>query len=276
MSSRYRQLSPDQQRVVNDYVAKLLDAGIVEPGQGPWSSPLQVVPKADGKWRPVVDLRRVNKLVKRDSYPMPLVEETINRISGATWISKIDLQSAFFSLPLAEWARDKTAFMTGLLGLLSCTALPMGLTTAPQKFQRAVDQALGALQTTCCVSFFDDICVYSSGDLKDHLTKCESVMAALRTNGFTANSEKCMFAQTEMDFLGHTVSRKGISMQEKKVAVMLNYPRPTSQKELLSFLALTSYRKFMSNCVHVVAPLHELMQDDEDYRNVGGPQSRTG
>jgi hypothetical protein len=101
-------------------------------------------------------------------------------------------------------------------------------------------------------------------------------MAALRTYGFTANSEKCTFAQTETDFLGHTVSRKGISMQEKKVAVMLNYPRPTSQKELLSFLALTSYRKFMSNCVHVAAPLHELMQDDEDYRNVGGPQSRTG
>ncbi len=140
----------------------------------------------------------------------------------------------------------------------------MVLTTAPQKFQRAVDQALGALQTTYGVSF-DDICVYSSGDLTDHLTKCGSVMAALRTYGFTANSEKCTFAQTETDFLGHTVSRKGISMQEKKVAVMLNYPRPTSQKELLSFRA-----------VHVVAPLHELMQDDEDYRNVGGPQSRTG
>ena len=273
--SRYRQLNPSQQATVNDYVEKLLDAGIVEPGDGPWSSPLQVVPKADGKWRPVVDLRRVNKLVTRDSYPMPLVEETINRISGSTWISKIDLQSAFFSLPLAMSARDKTAFMTGLHGLLRFTALPMGLTTAPQKFQRAVDTALGALQTTCCVSFFDDICVYSNGDLKDHMAKCESVMAALRTFGFTANTEKCLFAQTELDFLGHTVSREGIRMQEKKVSVMLNYPRPTSQKELLSFLALTSYyRKFMSNYAHTAAPLYELMQDDEDYRNLGGPQSR--
>ena len=157
--SRYRHLNDTQRKVVDEYVAKLLDAGIVEPSQGPWSSPIQVVPKGDGKWRPVVDLRRVNKLVVGDSYPMPLAEESINRLGGSRWLSKIDLQSAFFSLPLAESSRDKTAFMTRMHGLLRLTALPMGLTTAPQKFQRAVDTALGSLQQTCCVSFFDDICV---------------------------------------------------------------------------------------------------------------------
>ena len=76
-------------------------------------------------------------------------------------------------------SRDKTAFLTRTNGLLRFTCLPMGLTTAPQKFQRAVDQALGGLQYTCCVSFFDDICVYSNDSLQDHLEKCESVMAAL-------------------------------------------------------------------------------------------------
>ena len=273
VTSRYRQLSPLQQATVDEYVSKLLDAGIVEPGYGPWSSPLQVVPKADGKWRPVVDLRRVNKFVTRDSYPMPLAEETINRLAGSKWLSKIDLQSAFFSLPLAEGARDKTAFMTRGKGLLRFTALPMGLTTAPQKFQRAVDQALGALQTTCCVSFFDDICVYSNGDLVDHMEQCMKVIKALRHYGFTGNPEKCVFAQHELEFLGHTVSQAGVSMQEKKVGVMLDYNRPTSQRELLGFLALTSYyRKFISNYAHIAAPLYTLMQDDKE--SGYSPQSR--
>jgi hypothetical protein len=271
--SRYRSLNPEQQSVVDDYVSKLLDAGIVEPGQGPWSSPLQVVPKADGKWRPVVDLRRVNKLVTGDKYPMPIAEETINRLAGSRWLSKIDLQSAFFSLPLAENSRDKTAFHTRTNGLLRFTVLPMGLTTAPQKFQRAVDQALGGLQYTCCVSFFDDICVYSNGDLADHMDKCASAIRALRQYGFTGNADKCVFAQHELQFLGHKVSEAGVGMQEKKVETMLNYKRPTSQRELIGFLALTSYyRRFISNYAHVASPLYELMQDNND----GGraPQSR--
>jgi hypothetical protein len=118
--SRYRHLNDTQRKVVDEYVAKLLDAGIVEPSQGPWSSPIQVVPKGDGKWRPVVDLRRINKLVVGDSHP---VEESINRLGGSRWLSKIDLQSAFFSLPLAESSRDKTAFMTRMHRLLRFTAL---------------------------------------------------------------------------------------------------------------------------------------------------------
>ena len=261
--SRYRSLNPEQQSVVDDYVTKLLDAGIVEQGSGPWSSPLQVVPKADGKWRPVVDLRRVNKLVIGDKYPMPIAEDTINRLAGSRWLSKIDLQSAFFSLPLAMNSRDKTAFLTRTSGLLRFTCLPMGLTTAPQKFQRAVDQALGGLQYTCCVSFFDDICVYSNDSLQDHLEKCESVMAALRGFGFVANPAKCVFAQHELEFLGHTVTQAGVKIQEKKLEAMLNYERPKSQRELLGFLGLTSYyRKFISNYAHIAAPLHELMQDD--------------
>ena len=83
----------------------------------------------------------------------------------------------------------------------------MGLTTAPQKFQRAVDQALGGLQYTCGVSIFNDICVYSNDSLQDHLEKCESVMAALRGFGLVANPAKCVFAQHELEFLGHTVAQ---------------------------------------------------------------------
>jgi hypothetical protein len=258
---------------VDEYVAKMLDAGLVEPGFGAWSSPLMVVPKGDGSWRPVVDMRRLNKLVVKDSYPMPLVEETINNLGGAEWYSKIDMLTAFFSMELDEGSRDLAAFMTRTHGLCRFTVLPMGLSTAPQKFQRGVDEALGALQPTVCVSFFDDCCVHSRQSLKDHMEKCMTVIGALDDYGFTGNPKKCVFAQRSLGFLGHTVSKAGVTMMGDKLEAMVSYKRPTSQRELLGFLALTSYyRKFISNYAHIASPLYSLMQDDNDKHR--GPQSR--
>lgn len=258
---------------MDEYVAKMLDAGLVEPGFGAWSSPLMVVPKGDGSWRPVVDMRRLNKLVVKDSYPMPLVEETINNLGGAEWYSKIDMLTAFFSMELDKGSRDLAAFMTRTHGLCRFTVLPMGLSTAPQKFQRGVDEALGALQPTVCVSFFDDCCVHSRQSLKDHMEKTMTVIGALDDYGFTGNPKKCVFAQRSLGFLGHTISKAGVTMMGDKLEAMVSYKRPTSQRELLGFLALTSYyRKFISNYAHIASPLYSLMQDDNDKHR--GPQSR--
>jgi hypothetical protein len=124
--SGYRRLNPEEQAVVNEYVDKLISADVVEPGNGPWSSPILLVPKKDGGLRAVADLRKVNDCVTADSYSMPDTQELLDQLGGARWFTSLDLSSAFWQLPLAEESRDCTAFMTKTHGLLRWKALPMG------------------------------------------------------------------------------------------------------------------------------------------------------
>ena len=130
----YRRLNVEEQKVVDEYVEKLISADVVEPCSGPWSSPILLVPKKDGGLRAVADLRKVNECVLSDSYPMPNTQELLDQLAEATWFTTLDLGSAFWQLPLAEPSRDCTAFMTKTHGLLRWKALPMGFKNSSAYF----------------------------------------------------------------------------------------------------------------------------------------------
>jgi len=156
--------------------------------------------------------------------------------------------------------------MTKTHGLMRWKALPMGFKNSSAYFQREIDAALGSLRLNCCVVYIDDICVYSSGTLEDHLQKVKAVLRALRVIGFSGNPTKCFFAQQEVTFLGHRVSNGKIFALEDKVKCMLDYGRPASLTELRAFLGLTSYyRRFIRDYATIAAPLTNLTK-----------QSRTG
>ena len=257
--SGFRRLNPEEQNVVNEYVEKLIAADVVEPGNGPWSSPIPLVPKKDGGLRAVADLRKVNECVLPDSYTMPDTQELIDQLSGAKWFTSLDLSSAFWQLPLAEESRDCTAFMTKTHGLLRWKALPMGFKNSSAYFQREIDAALKGLRISCCVVYIDDVCVYSSGSLQDHLDKVKAVLHALRVVGFSGNPLKCKFAQREVSFLGHRIADGKVFALDDKVKAMMEYKRPTSLRELRGFLGLMSYyRKFIKDFASIAAPLNEL------------------
>ena len=257
--SGFRRLNPEEQNVVNEYVEKLIAADVVEPGNGPWSSPILLVPKKDGGLRAVADLRKVNECVLPDSYTMPDTQELIDQLSGAKWFTSLDLSSAFWQLPLAEESRDCTAFMTKTHGLLRWKALPMGFKNSSAYFQREIDAALKGLRISCCVVYIDDVCVYSSGSLQDHLDKVKAVLHALRVVGFSGNPLKCKFAQREVSFLGHRIADGKVFALDDKVKAMMEYKRPTSLRELRGFLGLMSYyRKFIKDFASIAAPLNEL------------------
>lgn len=135
----------------------------------------------------------------------------------------------------------------------------MGFKNASAYFQREIDAALGGLRLTCCVVYIDDICVYSSGSLEDHLQKVKAVLRALRVIGFSGNPSKCFFAQKEVTFLGHRVSHGEIYALEDKVKCMMDYQRPSTLTELRGFLGLMSYyRRFIQGFAAIAAPLTEL------------------
>ena len=156
---------------MDSYVENLILADVVEPCNGPWSSPILLVPKKDGGLRAVADLRKVNDCVIADGYTMPDTQDLLDQLSGAVWFTSLDLSSAFWQLPLEEESRDCTAFMTKTHGLLRWKAMPMGFKNSSAYFQREIDAALKGLRFSCCVVYIDDVCVYSSGTFQDHLDK---------------------------------------------------------------------------------------------------------
>ena len=254
----YRRLNEEEQRIVKEYVEKLIAADVVEPCSGPWSSPILLVPKKDGGLRAVADLRKVNECVQRDSYPMPDIQESLDQLSGATWFTTLDLSSAFWQLPLAEDSRDCTAFMTKD-GLFRWKASPMGFKNSSAYFQREIDLALGGLRFSCCIAYIHDICIYSNGTFEDHLLKVRNVMKALKLVGFSGNPTKCLFAQKQVTFLGHKIAAGKMHPLHDKIKCMLEYEKPKTLTELRAFLGLMSYyRRYIKNFSHLAAPLTEL------------------
>src|SRR4051812_19846639 len=238
---------------MNQYVENLVAAC-----NGPWSSPILLVPKKDGSLRAVADLRKVNKCVLQDSYAMPDVQELLDQLAESEWFTSIDLSSAFWQLPLMEDSRDCTAFMTKTHGLLRWKVLPMGFKNSSAYFQRAIEAALGGLRFTCCVVYIDDVVVHSKGSFEDHLTKVRAALRALRVVGFYDNSAKCKFAQRDVTFLGHRVVWKVYALDDK-VKAMVDYQAPTSITELRSLLGLFSYyRKFIKDFAGIAAPLNAV------------------
>jgi hypothetical protein len=190
---------------------------------------------------------------------MPDVQESLDQLATAKLFTSLDLSSAFWQLPLDEQSRDCTAFITRTHGLLRWKVMPMGYKNVSACFQRTIEHVLGNLRFSCCVVYIDDVCIYSDGDLADHMQKVCAVMRALRVTGFSGNAEKCQFAQTEITFLGYKISNGNLYAMQDKVKCMLEYTRPNSITELKAFLGLTSYyRKFIRNYSHIAAPLTAL------------------
>jgi len=116
----------------------MLEYGIIEPAASPWASNVVLVKKKDGSLRFCVDYRRLNSITYKDSYPLPLIDNCLNALSGSLWYSTLDLRSGYYNIPIAESDRDKSAFITRQ-GCFRFTVMPFGLTCAPSVFQRLMD-----------------------------------------------------------------------------------------------------------------------------------------
>ncbi|XP_055622495.1 uncharacterized protein K02A2.6-like [Toxorhynchites rutilus septentrionalis] len=246
------------EQAVAKKIDELLKRDIIEIKTGPtcWVSPLVIVGKANGEPRLCVDLRRVNEAVLREHHPMPVVEDYIARLGrGLIW-SKLDIREAFLQVELAEESRDVTTFMTNR-GLFRFKRLPFGLVTAPELFQKAMDEILADCSGTYW--YLDDIIVEGK-DIEEHDNRLEKVLSRLKDRGVELKWEKCQFWVTELEFLGHQISRNGISPSESKVAALMSFREPENEAEVRSFLGLANYlNRFIPHLATIDEPLRKLL-----------------
>ncbi|XP_062535602.1 uncharacterized protein K02A2.6-like [Armigeres subalbatus] len=242
-------------------ITELLKRDIIEPKTGPtsWVSPLVIVGKANGEPRLCIDLRRVNEAVLREHHPMPVVDDYIARLGrGSVW-SKLDIREAFLQVELAEECRDITTFMTNR-GLFRFKRLPFGLVTAPEMFQKSMDEILADCSGTYW--YLDDI-IIEGKDLEEHDSRLAKVLSRLKDRGVELKWDKCQFRVTQLEFLGHKISEEGISPSESKVAALLSFREPRNEAEVRSFLGLANYlNKFIPQLATVDEPLRKLLIKD--------------
>ena len=234
----------------------MLDAGIIERTTSEYASPIVVVPKSDGSVRVCSDMRMLNKKSKFDPYKMPRIDEILDKVGSAKYITTLDLTKGFYQIPLNEQSRDCTSFVTAF-GQFRYTVLPFGLQNSSSTFQRLMDQVLRDCQEFAC-AYIDDICIYSQS-WEDHVFHLQSVFQRLLDAGLTVKPGKCKVAKQRVEYLGHIIGNCTITPMQDKVQAVQEFPRPITKKNVRAFLGLTGYyRKFIPNYAQIAKPLNDL------------------
>ena len=240
---------------VKKELQEMLSSGIIEPSTSEWSAPIVLVKKKDGSMRLCVDHRRLNQISRSDAYPMPRVDDLIDRVGKSTYISTLDLTRGYWQVPVAKIDRPKTAFATPF-GLYQFNTMPFGLQGAPATFQRLMDCVIRGLEFAA--AYLDDLIVFSES-WEDHLIHIRSVLEQLRKAGLTAKAKKCEFGASECVYLGHIVGSGSVKPEMDKTDAIRQFPTPQTKKDVHSFLGITGYyRRFVANYSDIAAPLTDL------------------
>ena len=239
--------------------------GVIQPSKSPWASPVVLVRKKDGTHRFCVDYCGVNSVTKPDSFPLPRIEDLLDQLGKSKYFSTIDFASGFWQIRMHPTAQEKTAFVTRQ-GLFEFRVMPFGLTNAPATFQRLMQQVVTPLNPSAGPDFvsayLDDILVFSPS-LEEHLRHLKIVILRLVDVGLKLKPSKCRFAQKELEYLGHVVSRDGLKTNPQLVEAVRSFPVPQTVQDTRRFLGLSSYyRKFIPKFSKIARPLHYLTHKD--------------
>lgn len=243
---------------VDEELDKWVKCGIARPSDSQWCFPVVIVQNSDSSLRITVDYRKLNKHVVTDPFPMPRMDTVIERLSGAKYITKLDLTKAFLQIPLTEDSKKYTSFVTDS-GQYEFNVVPFGIKFASGICNRVIKEILKP-----CISFVDnfvdDLIVFSS-NFEDHLQHVSLVLDRLSSAGLTLNRKKCSFANKRVKFLGVIVGEDKILPDIEKIDAIRNFPRPVVKKDLRSFLGLINfYRRFAPNLAMYVSPLNGLLK----------------
>ena len=255
-------LNPQKEEYLKKEVQYLLDNDFIEPSQSNWSSPCILVPKPDQSYRMCTDFRKLNSVTKTDTYPIPRIDDCIDKIGKAKYVTKIDLLKGFYQVPLSERAKELSAFVTPS-GLYQYKVMAFGMKNAPATFQRLINAVTQGIEG--CDAYIDDGVIYSD-TWEEHLSILRQFYQRLSEAKLTINLSKSEFGCATVTFLGHVVGQGQIKPVDSKVCAINDFPRPENKKQLMRFLGMAGYyRKFCPNFSTICEPLTQLLKKNQKF-----------
>ena len=249
VKQKIRPLNPHQKESLKKQMETWKKEDIIEESISPWGSPMVPAKKAGGapgeiRW--AIDYRALNSVTIADSYPIPNIDEVLERLAGSKFYSALDAAAAYHTIPVEKNSRPLLAFLTPM-GLYQFSRMPFGPKNSGAVYARFVDMILQKIRSPNVVAYIDDILVFTK-NLENHLKELKSVFEAHRIAGIMLRSKKTKLFTEETKYLGFDVSSKGIKMRRSYVEKILDWPRPTSTAQLRTFLGFTSYyRSFIKD-----------------------------
>lgn len=253
--SPYR-VSPSRRGILQAELDYMTSNKLVERAVSAWSSPVTLAPKPGGQYRFCIDYRRVNSLTKTDTYPLPRVDDCIDQIGTATYISRIDLMKGYWQVPLTHRAREISCFVANNQSYV-CNVMPFGMKNAPATFQRLMNNII--LGIPGCVVYIDDILLFSHS-WEDHVIQLSMLFSRLSEANLVINLGKSEFVKSHALYLGYVVGQGQIVPPRAKVQVILDFPNPKNRRDIQRFLGMVGYyRKFIHDFSKLAAPLTDLL-----------------
>lgn len=261
-------LSEAELATLRKYIQENIEYGRIRPSSSPAGAPILFVPKKDGTLRLCVDYRGLNKVTVKNRYPLPLISEILDRLSGAKYFSKLDLKDAYYRIQIQPGDEWKTAWRCRY-GHFEYTVMPFGLTNAPATFQNYIHTALYDILDRFCIVYLDDILIFSQ-DAKSHQYHVQQVLKRLQKAELYANLSKCTFYQPQVEFLGYIISQDGVEMDPERIRNIADWPEPITFRELQVFLGFCNfYRRFIHNYSRIALPLTGLLKGSHNGRKPG-------
>lgn len=211
------------------------------------------------KTRLVIDYRNLNDKTIDDRYPLPNIEDILDKLGRCQYFTTLDLASGYHQIQMQPESVEKTAFNTED-GHFEFTRMPFGLKNAPATFQRIMDDVLRGLVNTFCLVYLDDIIIFSPS-LKEHINHLKLVFNRLQQHNLKLQLDKCHFLRKETEFLGHVITPEGIKPNKQKIDIIKKFELPKTAKDIKSFLGLIGYyRKFIENFAKITKPLTKCLK----------------
>ena len=231
--------------VIDKAIDEMLDADVIRRSRSPWSFPVVIVDKKDGSKRFCIDFRKLNQITKKNSYPLPLIDDILALFGKSKFFTSLDLKSGYWQVAMDVKDKEKTAFAC-LKGLFEFNVMSFGLSNAPAVFQELMSVVLQGYNNFA-TAYLDDVLVFSA-TLEEHLEHFCIIFDKLRKHKLKLKLKKCVFLKLETNYLGFVICEDGIRSDQKKVEAIRSLPAPTCVREVRSFIGMCSYyRRFITN-----------------------------
>ena len=259
---QFRWIAPPLLEEVWENLQDMLDGGAIWPSKSPWCNAIVLVWTKDGTLRFCIDFRRLNSRTKKDSFPLPRMQETMESMVGARFFSSMDLKSGFWQVRMSEKSWQYTAFTVGSLGIYEFLRMPYRLCNTPAMFQRLMQNCLGELNLTYALVYLDDVIVYSHME-EDHLRQLQAMFECFQEHGLKLKPSKCSFLHKQIMFLGHEISADGMKPGTLNLKGIAEMAPPANYTEVQRFLGMTGFfQRFIKNYARIAKPLNDILEGE--------------